>query len=93
MTLNDTWPRFFAHWLATTAGCFFRLFLPVLNSSVTNGNTDFLVHRNWWLALLFAAIISLLGGMNSNLPCKPCELLKSLTLGFALDAAKLLPHL
>ena len=91
--LNDTWLRFFAHWSATTTGCFFRHFLPVLNASVTNGNTDVLVHRNWWLALLLAAIISLIGGINSNLPCKPRELLKSLTLGFALDAAKILQHL
>jgi hypothetical protein len=73
-------------------GMFFRLFLPVLNTSVSSGNTNELANKNWWLALLLAACISLIGGINSNLPCKPRELLKSLVLGLALDAAKLLPH-
>jgi hypothetical protein len=73
-------------------GMFFRLFLPILNTSLSNSNTNDLVNRNWWLALLLAASVSLVGGINSNLPCKPRELLKSLVLGFALDVAKLLQH-
>jgi hypothetical protein len=43
------------------------------------------------VALIFAALVSLLGGgINSNLPINARELLKSLGLGFALDAATLL---
>jgi hypothetical protein len=43
------------------------------------------------VALLSAALMSLLaGGINSNLPPKPRELVKSVGIGFALDAAAVL---
>jgi hypothetical protein len=46
----------------------------------------------WWQVLILASAVSLLGGgINSNMPCKPRELVKSLGLGFALDIAKLFP--
>jgi hypothetical protein len=39
----------------------------------------------------FATLLSLVvGGIQSNLPLRPSELLKSLVFGFALNAAKFL---
>jgi hypothetical protein len=87
--IKDTWPRFFAHWAATSLGFFLRSFLPVLKSW-SDPNVKIAFPR-WWVALLFAAVLSLAGGIiNSNLPSKPRELLKSIGLGFALDAVSVL---
>jgi hypothetical protein len=87
--IDDTWPRFAAHWLATTLGFFLRSLLPVIQSWT---NPEIPVdYPRWWAALIFAAVISILGGgVNSNLPVKPRELLKSVALGFALDSATVL---
>jgi hypothetical protein len=87
--IKDEWGRFFAHWSAATLGYFLRTLLPVLVRWQRPGQPlDF---PRWWVALIFAALISLIGGgINSNLPTKPRELLKSVGLGFALDAAALL---
>ena len=91
--LSDSWGRFSAHWVAATLGYFLREYLPVLNASIASPSSAGFDSNHWWKVLLFAALISLLGGgINSNLPCKPRELLKSLGVGFALDAAKLLIH-
>jgi len=91
--LTERWGRFFAHWMAVTLGYFLREYLPVLNASITSPNSSSFDSNHWWNVLLFASLISLLGGcINSNLPCRPRELLKSLGIGFALDAAKLLLH-
>lgn len=88
-SLKDAWPRFFAHWGAATFGFFLRSLLPVIK---TWADPKIQVsYPRWWVALLFGALVSLLGGgVNSNLPPKPRELLKSVGLGFALDAAALL---
>ena len=87
--IKDEWGRFFAHWIASTLGYFLRSLLPVLKTWANP--TAPIQYPRWWVALLFAAVISLLGGgINSNLPAKPRELLKSVGLGFALDAAALL---
>ncbi len=44
--------------------------------------------------MLLAMAISLVGGaINSNLPLKPREILKSLAIGFGLDAAAVLAKL
>lgn len=107
--IEDRWDRFVGHWAASTIGYFLRQFLPVMKASIDsaqpgNGTGAFwsvfdprahkLSPAYWWEVLLFAALLSLVSGaINSNLPCKPREMLKSLGLGFALDAAKLLnPH-
>jgi len=51
-------------------------------------------YPRWWVALLLAALVSLIGGgINSNLPPKPREILKSIGLGFALDSAAILVKL
>jgi hypothetical protein len=93
--IKDAWSRFFAHWSASTLGFFLRSLLPVL-ASWTNPKAP-VSYPRWWAALLFAAAVSVVGGgINSNLPAKPRELLKSVGLGFALDVATLLaklPHL
>jgi hypothetical protein len=85
----DTWPRFFAHWSMAAFGFFLRSLLPVLASWLDPSMP--IKYPRWWVALLFAAVVCALGGLiNSNLPPKPRELMKSLGLGFAFDAAMLL---
>jgi len=87
--LKDEWPRFFCHWLSVTIGFFFRGLLPVLKAWEDPAHV--VEYPRWWAALAFAAVISLLGGaINSNLPVKPRELVKSMGIGFALDAAAVL---
>lgn len=87
--VQDTFPRFIAHWMAATFGFFLRSLLPVVQAW-TNPSVP-VEYPRWWAVLLFASLICLLAGViNSNLPCKPRELLKSIGLGFALDAAALL---
>lgn len=87
--IKDTWERFFAHWIASTLGFFFRSLLPVLQSWQDPVNP--IQYPRWWVALLFSASISIIGGaINSNMPCKPRELVKSMSIGFALDSASVL---
>lgn len=88
--IKDTWPRFFAHWLAATLGSFFRTLLPVLHAWTTQPNKP-IEYDRWWVDLIFASLVCLLaGGINSNLPNKPREILKSMGLGFAFDPKALL---
>jgi hypothetical protein len=87
--LKDTNPRFFAHWLAATFGFFLRSLLPVIQKW-TDPSTPVDFPR-WWAFLIFAALICILaGGINADMPLKPRQLLKSISLGFALDVATLL---
>jgi hypothetical protein len=87
--IKDEWPRFFSHWAATTFGFFLRSLLPVIKAWGDIHNP--ISYPRWWVALIFAALVSLLGGgINSNMPSKPRELLKSMVIGFALDAAAVL---
>jgi hypothetical protein len=88
--VRDDWGRFFAHWVAATFGFFPRSLLPVLKSWIDHPDIA-INYPRWWAALLYAASICLVaGGINSNLPAKPREIIKSLGLGFALDAATVL---
>src|SRR6266516_2865054 len=90
--LKEEWPRFFGHWAAATFGFWLRSLLPVLRTW-TDPTTP-IQYPRWWVALLFALLVSLLGGfINSNLPLRPRELLKSTGLGFALDAASVLTRI
>jgi hypothetical protein len=87
--IKDEWGRFFAHWFASALGYYLRTLLPELVR--LQDPTQAIDFRRWWARLLFAALVSLVGGgINSNLPAKPRELLKSVGLGFALDAVALL---
>jgi hypothetical protein len=84
--LGETWGRFFAHWIAATFGFFLKSLLPVVNSwSNPSIPVDF---PRWWAAIFFAALVSLVASViNANMPVTPRELLKSVGLGFALNAA------
>ncbi len=87
--LKDTLPRFFAHWIAATFGFYLRSLLPVIQKwTDPSAPVEF---PRWWAFLLFAALICLLaGGINSDMPAKFRQLVKSIGLGFALDVAALL---
>lgn len=88
--LQDQWPRFFVHWLFTTIGFFLRSLIPVLESLRDPGIP--IQYPRWWVAVLLGAIYSLIGGIiNSNLPLKPREMLKSVAAGFALESISI-PH-
>src|SRR5690242_18324155 len=90
--IKDAWPRFFAHWGTTTLGFFLRTLLPVLKLWM-NPQAE-IAYPRWWVALLFASLLSLVGGgINSNLPVTPRELLKSVGIGFALDAVAILAQI
>jgi hypothetical protein len=90
--IEDSWRRFFGHWSAASFGFFLRTLLPVLNS-FTNPQRS-LEFPRWYIYLALAALFSLVGGaINSNLPLKPREILKSVGLGFALDSAAILAKL
>ena len=90
--IKDSWGRFLSHWAASAFGFFLRGLLPVLKTW-TDPKAP-ISYPRWWVALLFALLICLIGGgINSNLPAKPRELLKSVGLGFALDAVALLAGL
>jgi hypothetical protein len=87
--INDTWRRFLAHWAAATLGYFIRAWLPTLLS--WNDPKVPVSYPRWWVALLTGAVVSLIGSaINSNMPVKPREMLKSLGLGFALNAVAIL---
>jgi hypothetical protein len=89
--IQDTWPRFLGHWSAVTLGFFLQTALPALNSRAQGIPSSQLDTGKWLAALGAAAGFALVGGgINSNLPVKPRELVKSILLGFALNAAKLL---
>lgn len=87
-TLDDQWPRFFAHWLFTTMGFFFKGLIPVLES-LRDPNVP-VQYPRWWVVFILGALYSVVGGaINSNLPIRPREILKSVAAGFALSS---LPH-
>jgi hypothetical protein len=87
--VRDDWGRFVAHWIAATIGFFLRSLLPVLKLWVDPAVP--IAYPRWWVALLYAALVCLVVGViNSNLPIRPREIVKSVGLGFALDAATLL---
>lgn len=87
--IKDEWPRFLAHWGAATIGIFLRSLLPVLGKwADPNSAISF---PRWWVFLLLSCLVATIGGgINSNLPVKPREVLKSIGLGFAVDVAAIL---
>mgnify|MGYP003412365885 CR=1 FL=1 len=86
LELGETWPRFFAHWIAACFGHFLKVVLPLIADwPIPLLSRDF---PRWWEVLLFAASTSLLAAIiNANLPVTARELLKSAAFGFALNAA------
>jgi hypothetical protein len=90
--LKDTWPRFTAHWGAATLGVFLRSFLPVA-IKWTDANVAATFPR-WWVFLLLSCLIAAVSGaINSNLPAKPREILKSIGLGFAINVTALIARI
>jgi hypothetical protein len=87
--LQDSWPRFIAHWGAATLGVYLQTFLPQLMTMVDPAVP--VAFPRWWAALAVAALISpLASGLNANAPVAPRELVKSLGLGFALNTANVI---
>ncbi|MCA1196363.1 hypothetical protein K9B35_00140 [Sphingomonas sp. R647] len=84
LELGETLPRFLAHWLAASFGYFLMVLLPLIASWP---NLPDAAWPAWWRLLVSASLISLLAAIiNANLPVTPRELIKSVALGFALNA-------
>jgi len=85
LELGETWPRFFAHWIAACFGHFLKVVLPLITDwPFPLLSPDF---PRSWSVLLFAGTTSLLAALiNANLPVTARELLKSVAFGMALNA-------
>lgn len=82
--LGETIPRFFNHWVASCFGHFLMVLLPLVAQWPHPAQTSF---PKWWSVLLFAGATSLISAViNANLPVTARELVKSVALGFALNA-------
>ncbi|QNG48507.1 hypothetical protein [Sphingobium yanoikuyae] len=83
--LGETIPRFFTHWIASCFGHFLMVLLPLVAAwPHPLEGPDF---PRWWSVLLFAGVTSIAAAIiNANLPVTARELVKSVALGFALNA-------
>lgn len=89
--LEETWPRFLAHWVSASFGFGIRECLPTLHRWI---HTADVAWPRWWAVVLYAFAVTLVGGViSSNLPPKPREIVKSIVLGFGLNAAVVLARL
>ncbi|KQN03418.1 hypothetical protein C8J42_10683 [Sphingomonas sp. PP-CE-1A-559] len=84
LELGESLPRFLSHWLAACFGHFLMVLLPLITDWAHVKNATW---PSWWSLLLFAASTSLVAAIiNANLPVTPREMIKSVALGFALNA-------
>ncbi len=84
LELGESLPRFLSHWLAACFGHFLAVLLPLITDWAHFHNATW---PSWWELLLFAASTSLIAAViNANLPVTPREMIKSVALGFALNA-------
>ncbi|WP_294238789.1 hypothetical protein [uncultured Sphingomonas sp.] len=84
LELGESLPRFLSHWLAACFGHFLMVLLPLITNWVEVRDATW---PAWWYLLLFASVTSLIAAViNANLPVTPRELIKSVALGFALNA-------
>ncbi len=84
LELGENLPRFLSHWLAACFGHFLMVLLPLITDWAHVKNATW---PSWWSLLLFAASTSLVAAIiNANLPVTPREMIKSVALGFALNA-------
>jgi hypothetical protein len=84
LELGESLPRFLSHWLAACFGHFLMVLLPLITDLTDMTNATW---PKWWSLLLFAAATSLIAAViNANLPVTPREMIKSVALGFALNA-------
>ncbi len=87
--LGETIPRFLTHWIASCFGNFLMVLLPLI-AEWPHPLTDTNFPR-WWSVLLFAGATSLASAIiNANLPVTARELIKSVALGFALNAVSVI---
>ena len=91
LELGESLPRFLSHWLAACFGHFLMVLLPLITDwSRVRGAT----WPSWWWLLLLAASTSLIAAIiNANLPVTPREMIKSVALGFALNATLVMVQL
>ncbi len=86
--LGETLPRFAAHWIAACFGHFLNVLLPLVAEWPHQAAHSF---PRWWSVLLFAGATSLIAAIiNANLPVTARELIKSVALGFALNATSVI---
>lgn len=84
LELGESLPRFLSHWLAASYGYFLMVLLPLITDWAAVAHTQW---PRWWALLLAASLTSLVAAIiNANLPVTPRELIKSVALGFALNA-------
>lgn len=90
--LGESLPRFLAHWTAACFGHFLMMLLPLMTAWPPSlRNNEWPV---WWWMLLLAAMTSVIAAIiNANLPVTARELIKSVALGFALNATIVTIHL
>ncbi|KQN39710.1 MULTISPECIES: hypothetical protein [unclassified Sphingomonas] len=88
--LGETVPRMVVHWIASCFGHFLMVLLPLIAEWPYRVDPVF---PRWWSVLLFAGITSVTAAIiNANLPVTARELIKSVALGFALNATAAALH-
>lgn len=84
LELGESLPRFLSHWLAACFGHFLMVLLPLITDWARVHDATW---PRWWSLLLFAMSTSLIAAIiNANLPVTPREMIKSVALGYALNA-------
>jgi hypothetical protein len=82
--LGESLPRFVIHWIAACFGHFLMVLLPLIAQWPRIPDAAW---PQWWRLLLFAGFTSIAAAIvNANLPVTARELIKSVALGFALNA-------
>lgn len=82
--LGESVPRFVSHWIAAAFGYFLMVLLPLIAQWPRIPDASW---PKWWSLLLFSALTSLAAAIvNANLPVTARELIKSVALGFAINA-------
>lgn len=88
--LGESLPRFVTHWLAACFGHFLMVLLPLIAEWPRVPDASW---PAWWSLLLLAASTSLVAAViNANLPVTARELIKSVALGFMLNATLTMLH-
>jgi hypothetical protein len=82
--LGESLPRFVSHWIAAAFGYLLMVLLPLIAQWPRIPDASW---PQWWSLLIFAGLTSLAAAVvNANLPVTSRELIKSVALGFALNA-------
>ena len=90
--LGESFPRLLAHWIASCFGHFMMVLMPLI-AEWPYALPDAAFPR-WYSVLLFAGSTSVIAAIiNANLPVTARELIKSVALGFMLNATGVMLHL